>query len=64
MAKTRYAIARLTHGGFEYLAVLESEDAAVKRLQRERELGRELVEAGWIEKPSELRIFPVYGRAW
>jgi len=58
---TRYRIERLTHGGWEHLAVFKSEDAAIRRLQRERELDSEAAHAGWIAKPSKFRLVWVKG---
>ena len=59
--KTRYRIERLTHGGWEYLWVFTSEDAAIRRLQRERELDAQAARDGWIAKPSKFRLVWVKG---
>ena len=62
--KERFGIERKGAGGWEHLAILKSEDAAIKRLQRERELDRDLVSSGWITKIGTYRITVVTGRIW
>jgi len=62
--KERFGIEREVTGGWEHLAILESEDAAIKRLQRERELDRDLVSNGWITKLGIYRITVVTGLIW
>jgi hypothetical protein len=64
MATERFGIERETHGGWEHLAIFTSEDAAIKRLQRERELERDAARDGWITKPARIRLVVVTGRVW
>ena len=56
---TRYRIERLTAGGWEHLAVLTTEDAAMKRLQLERGLDLQAARDGWITQPGTYRMVEV-----
>ena len=63
--KVRYGVERETSNGWgEHLAIFESEDAAIKRLQREREMDTQAVSDGWISQPGKYRIVEVNGRIW
>jgi len=56
---TRFGIERETDDGWERLALFVSEDAAIKRLQRERELECDAAGVGWIIKPGKIRLVAV-----
>ena len=62
--KERFGIERKARGGWEHLAIFKSEDAAIKRLQREREMDRDAVSGGWITEIGTYRITVVTGRIW
>jgi len=59
MDTTRHAIEIQGTGGWERIASFASEDAAIKRLQRERELDNAAKAAGWKFETPTYRIAEV-----